>query len=39
MLRKMIGIPEGIAHYVVGSVYLFAHLATHQKRVTHDDEP
>ena len=33
MLRKMIHIPEDVAHYVVGSVYLMAHLVTYQRRM------
>jgi hypothetical protein len=32
MLRKMISIPGGIAHYVVGSVYLMTHLVTCERR-------
>jgi hypothetical protein len=32
MLRRMKEIPGGIAHYVVGSVYLMAHLVTFERR-------
>jgi hypothetical protein len=28
----MKAIPSGIAHYVVGSVYLIAHLVTYERR-------
>ncbi|HJL19087.1 MAG TPA: hypothetical protein RMH99_25715 [Sandaracinaceae bacterium LLY-WYZ-13_1] len=31
-MRRITSIPGGIAHYVVGSVYLMAHLVTHERR-------
>ncbi len=36
MLRRMKSIPGGIAHYVVGSVYLMAHLLTYERRVSRE---
>jgi len=32
MIRRVIGIPGGVAHYVVGSAYVMAHLLLHQHR-------
>lgn len=32
MLRRIIGVPGGIAHYVVGSAYVMAHLVTYERR-------
>ena len=32
MLRRIMSIPGGIGHYVVGSAYLVAHLVTHERR-------
>jgi hypothetical protein len=32
MLRRMMQVPRGIAHYVVGSVYVMAHLVTYEHR-------
>jgi hypothetical protein len=32
MLRKMMSVPEGVAHYLLGSAYLAVHLLTFERR-------
>jgi hypothetical protein len=32
MLRRITNVPGGIAHYVVGSVYVMGHLVTYEWR-------
>lgn len=32
-LRRMRGIPGGIAHYLMGSVYVIAQLVTYERRM------